>query len=185
MKYASEIEEKTMAKALGIALPISRKKTVELCKFIKGRQLTKAIMLLEKVREEKVAIPFTRFGKGGTGHKPGIGPGRYPKKACFEVIKLLKQVEANARFKGLDTTSLVIKNALARQGAQSFHYGRKRRRKMKRTHVEVVVAETVKKTAAPKAKPKVETNSKPAAKPEQKKAEKPAQTKEIKEVKKK
>ena len=79
MKYATAYDEKTMAKAMGVALHISTKKTVELCTFIRGKELSKAVRLLEGVIKEDIAIPFRKYAKGGTGHKPGIGPGRYPK----------------------------------------------------------------------------------------------------------
>ncbi len=144
MKYATAYDEKKMARAMGVALPISTKKSVELCSFIRGRDVSKAVRLLDGVVAGKVAVPFRRYGKGGTGHKPGIGPGRYPKKACLEFIKLLKQAKANAKVKGLDTARLVISAAVAKKGAQSWHFGRQRRIRMKRTHVEVVVAEMAK-----------------------------------------
>lgn len=150
MKYATPYDEKKMARALGVALPISTKKAVELCSFVKGRELSTAVRLLEAVVEEKVAIPFRKYARGGTGHRPGgIGPGRYPKKACAAVIKLLKQAEANAKVKGLETAKLVVSSILANKGAVSWHFGRQRRRRMKRTHVEVVVAESA---AAPAGK---------------------------------
>src|SRR3989338_8439858 len=100
MKYATPYDGKSMARSAGIALKISTKKTVELCNFVRGRRLSDAVRLLNDVVAERTAIPFRRYAKGGTGHKPGIGPGRYPKNACIEVIKLLKQAEANARNKG-------------------------------------------------------------------------------------
>lgn len=141
MKYATPYDKKKMARAMGVALPISTKKTVELCNFIRGREVSKAVRLLEYVIDEKIAVPFRRYAKGGTGHKPGIGPGRYPKKVCLEVIKLLRQTEANARVLGLDTAGLVISSMVTKKGAQSFHFGRQRRIRMKRTHVEIVVTE--------------------------------------------
>ena len=142
MKYATTYDEKKMARAYGIALPISMKKTVEVCKFVKGRQVADAIRLLGMVQDEKIAVPFGTYAKDGTGHKPGIGPGRYPKKVCVEVVKLLSQVSANAKSKGLDATKLVVSSVVAKKGANSWHFGRQRRRRMKRTHLEVVVTES-------------------------------------------
>ncbi|HLD97004.1 MAG TPA: 50S ribosomal protein L22 [Candidatus Nanoarchaeia archaeon] len=142
MKYATAYDEKKMARAMGIALPISMKKTVEVCKFVKGRRVADAIRLLRMVDDEKIAIPFGTYAKGGTGHKPGIGPGRYPKKVCVEVVKLLNQVSFNAKNKGLDSTKLVVSSMVAKKGANAWHFGRQRRRRMKRTHVEVVVTES-------------------------------------------
>ncbi len=162
MKYATVYDGKRMAKAMGVALPISTKKAVELCSFVRGRELSTAVRLLEDVMREKVAIPFRKYAKGGTGHKPGIGPGRYPKKACAEVVKLLKQAEANARVKGLDATKLVVSSILANKGALSWHFGRQRRRRMKRTHVEIVVTESP--TAAVVKSKAIKTEVKAAAK---------------------
>lgn len=153
MKYATPYDEKKMARAMGIALPISMKKTVEVCKFVRGRQVADAIRLLGLVQNEKIAVPFSRYAKGGTGHKPGIGPGRYPKKVCIEVVKLLNNVSANAKNKGLDATRLVISGIVAKKGANTWHFGRQRRRRMKRTHVEVVVTES-QQTTAKKSQPK-------------------------------
>lgn len=164
MKYATAYDGKVMARALGVSLPISTKKTVELCSFIRGRELSKVVRLLEGVLDEKVAIPFRKYAKGGTGHKPGIGPGRYPKNACVEVIKLLRQAEANAKNKGLDASRLAVSNILAKKAAQSWHYGRQRRRRMKSTHVEVVVSEMEHKPGQLKAAAKVKAvASAPAA----------------------
>lgn len=170
MKYATAYDGEKMARAMGVALPISTKKTVELCNFIRGRGVSKVLRLLEGVVNEKVAVPFRRYGKGGTGHKPGIGPGKYPKKACLEFIKLLKQAEANAKVKGLDTTKLVITAVVAKKGAQSWHFGRQRRVRMKRTHVEVVVAEAAKEESGRKeaAKEKAPAKQKQAVKSEPK-----------------
>lgn len=139
MKYATPYDGKIMARAMGVALPISTKKSVEICTFVKGRKLEQAIRLLDGVTEGKVAVPFRRYAKGGTGHRPGIGPGRYPEKAAAEIAELLRQVQANARSKGLDIPSLVVSSILAKKGAQAWHYGRQKRRRMKRTHIEVVV----------------------------------------------
>ena len=140
MKYSTPYEKGT-ARALGVSLPVSLKKSVEVCRFIRGKPLGKAIRLLELAKQKKVAVPFTRFNRGGTGHKPNIGPGRYPVAVCAELIKLLRQAEANAQGRGLNAQSMVIRNAIAKKGQTTPRYGRQRGRQAKRTHVEVVVAE--------------------------------------------
>lgn len=130
-----------MAKVAGISLPISTKHSIEICNFIRNKNLSKARDLLKEVIELKKTIPFKRF-TGDVGHKKGkIGPGRYPKKASIEIIKLLNTAEANAQFKGLNTSNLVIKHICANKASTPWRYGRQRRRKMKRTHVEIIVEE--------------------------------------------
>ena len=131
-----------MARAVGRALPISTKQSIEICKHINHLSTSKAKDILEKVAKKKQAIPFTRFNKD-MGHKKEIGPGRYPLKAAQEILKLIQAVEANAQFKGLNTTNLVIEHMIANVASRPWHYGRQRRRKAKRTNIEIVIKETV------------------------------------------
>ncbi len=160
MMYATKFNNETMARAQGIALPVSFKQSVEVCRFIKNKEYKYALRLLEGVTEMKNPVPYRTFNRGGTGHKKGMGPGRYPIKASTYVIKLLKSAYANARQKGLDTESLIVKAAVAKKGPKTFHYGRKRGTKAKRTHIEVVVEAVKKKAEEKKAGAKKETTGK-------------------------
>ncbi len=161
MKYATKFNEETMARAQGISLPVSFKQSVEVCRFLKNRRYKDAVRLLEGVKELKTPVPYRTFNRGGTGHRKGIGPGRYPQKASTYIIKLLKSAHANASQKGLDTESLIVKSAVAKQGPKTFHYGRKRGIKAKRTHIEVVVESVKERASEQKA---AAEKSKPAAK---------------------
>jgi len=140
--YATKgISVEHAAKAVGISLPISRKTSVEVCAFIRNKSLDKAKALLQAVIDKKIAVPFKRYNRD-VGHKKGrIAAGRYPQKTCKEIFKLLESVEANAQFKGLNTANLVIKSIIANAASRPWHYGRQRRRKMKRTNIEIVVEE--------------------------------------------
>ena len=133
-----------MARAIGIALPISFKQSVEICSFIKNKNADYAKKILQNVIEKKSAIPFKRFNFD-LGHKPGIGPARYPEKASKQFIKLIENVESNAQFKGLNTSNLIISHVSAHKSGKSWHFGRQSRRRMKRTNVEIVVEEKLKK----------------------------------------
>ena len=138
-----KISSEHMAKAMGKALPISLKQTVEVCNFIRGKRVSDAKEILKKVSEKKIAVPFKRFNMD-LGHKKKIGAGRFPVKTSKELIKLLEAAEANAQFKGLNTSNLTIMHICSQKGGKSWHFGRKRRRQMKRTNVEVIVEESVK-----------------------------------------
>ncbi|MCP3681138.1 MAG: 50S ribosomal protein L22 [bacterium] len=152
-KYSMKTGEKN-AKAVAVGLQISFKQSVEICSFIRGKKLSTGIAVLERVMKMKEAVPYKRFCKGGVGHKSGdLAAGRYPINASKEIIKVLKNVEANAQQKGLNTAGLVISVIKAQKGSKSWHYGRQRRRKMKRTHIEVFVEE---KEVKAKKQPKVE-----------------------------
>lgn len=126
------------ARAIGMALPISLKQSVEICRFIENKNVNDAKEILQNVIDKKVAIPFKRYNFD-LGHKKKIGPARYPGKASSEIIKLIESVEANAQFKGINTSNLVIAHVSAHKSGKSWHYGRQSRRKMKRTNIEIVV----------------------------------------------
>lgn len=129
-----------MARAIGMALPISFKQSVEICDFIKNKNVNDVKKNLQNVIDKKTAIHFKRYN-WDLGHKKKIGPARYPERASKEFIKLIESVEANAQFKGLNTSKLVIAHISAHKSGKSLHFGRKTRRKMKRTKIEIIVEE--------------------------------------------
>ena len=192
-KYSLKEIGENSAKAVGINLGISTKVAIEICNHIRGRKVSVSKKILNEAIELKTAIPFTRF-TDGVGHRRGkIGAGRYSPTASKAILEIIESAEANAQYKGFNTTNLVIKHLSAQKGAGQWRYGRKRRQKMKQTHIEVVVEERASeekvadkkkvakkaetKTAKPVAEKKVE------AKPEVKK-EKPAVEEKSPEVKK-
>lgn len=142
-KYVLKTEKEKTAQATGLSLNISMKQGVEICNFIRGKTLDKAKKLLNEVAEEKRPVPFKRFNKD-VGHKKGMAAGRYPKKASLQILSIIENAEANAQFKGLNTANLIVKHILAQNASRPFHFGRKRRRKMKRAHIEVILEEAVK-----------------------------------------
>ena len=142
MKTAFEnYNKEKMARVLGRDVSISPKHALEVCNFIKGKELDKARQILNKVIEKKIAVPYKRYNMH-LAHKPGkIGPGRYPINTCKEIIKLLDSVEANAQDKGLTIQNLIIKQIIVNRAARPWHFGRKTRVKMKRANVEILVEE--------------------------------------------
>lgn len=128
------------AKAVGVALPVSYKQSYEVAKAIRGKPLAKAKKFLEDVIAHRRAVPMTRFN-ADTGHKHGMAAGRFPVNTCTHLLKLLKDAESNAQFKGLSTANLVLTHIAAQQGPGSWRYGRHRRRRAKRAHIEVIVSE--------------------------------------------
>ena len=137
--YAFKSDKENVVKAVGRDLGISTKTAIEMCAFIRGMPLAKATAILEKVMDKEIAVPFKRFTEGA-GHKKGIAAGKHPLRASQEFLKLFKALEANAQNKGL-SSSLRIIHACAQQAARPLHYGRKRRIRMKRTHLELAAQE--------------------------------------------
>ncbi|MDP2750393.1 MAG: 50S ribosomal protein L22 [Nanoarchaeota archaeon] len=139
--YAGKYDKEKMAVAVGQSLPVSTKHCIEICSLIRGKRLDRAKKLMEDAINMKTPIPFKQFNKN-VGHRKGnFSAGRFPEKACSEVLTILKSVEANAQFKGLNTNSLVVCHVCANLGSRPWHAGRKRRRRTKRTNFEVMVME--------------------------------------------
>src|SRR3989338_4606564 len=136
----SSYSKDNMARAIGKSLPISFKQSIEICNFIRNKDVGYAKNVLNRVIEKKTAIPFRRFNDN-MGHKKRIAAGRYPGKASREILSLISLVEANAQFNGMNSSNLVIAHINANKAATVMHYGRKRSRKAKRTNIEIVVKE--------------------------------------------
>jgi len=140
-KYAfKDYNKDSMSRGVLLSSSVSTKHCVEIANAIRGKKITRAKQILGDAIEMKKAIPFRRF-KLNVGHKTGIGPGRYPIKACGEVLKILNGCASNAQNKGLNAEKLKTIHISANLVCRPWHYGRAIRRKMKRTHVEIVLKE--------------------------------------------
>lgn len=170
-KYSVKVDE-GMACAVGVNINASQKQCIQIARIIRRKSIDKAKTFLNNVIAMKAAVPMTRYN-GDTGHKTKIGPGRYCIKSCSAVLRVLNNAEANARNKGLNTSSLVVYHVSTKKGSDAWHYGRKRRRKVKQCNFEIVLKETEKKKEEKKGKAaKKETAQKSEAgkaKPEVKK----------------
>ena len=158
-----DYNKENMARAIGRALPISFKQSIEICKFIRNKNVNYAKNILNKVIEQKHAVPYTRFSSD-IGHKKNIAAGRYPKKASMEILGLINNAEANAQFKGLNTANLVITHINANKAGKVMRFGRKRSREAKRTSVEIVVQERADKKSEKKESKEVKSDKKETGK---------------------
>jgi large subunit ribosomal protein L22 len=103
------------ARAMGYELHISPKKSEELCRALRGMKTTTAKQYLEDVINMRRAVPFKKY-TAGAGHKPGMGPGKYPVKAAREILKVLINAEGNAVYKGLDPEHMKIAHIATKKG---------------------------------------------------------------------
>ncbi len=119
VNYAYQPEDETRAaKAMGYEMDISFKHAVEICRALKGRKVQDAIRYLEDVVAMKRVVPFRKYKKK-VAHKSGLEKwyaGRYPQKAAKHILKILKNLEANAEYKGLEVERLIIVHAQAKKG---------------------------------------------------------------------
>lgn len=106
---------KKQARAHGRELPIPTKKTVELCRALRGKTVPEAREYLERVARLEQAVPFRRYSRW-VAHKPGVGPGRYPVKSAKHVLRVLESAAKNAGSEGLDPEAMVVKVIAAHRG---------------------------------------------------------------------
>ena len=140
IKTEEKIEEKKPVKkqeapkkeevvANGIGLPISTKKSKEVCRYIRGKRVEDAMEDMINVQKLKKVIPM----RGEYAHKKGkgISGGKFPVNEAKSFYNLLKNLLGNARNHGIENP--VISEAIANQGSKPFaRFGKWER---KRTHV--------------------------------------------------
>ena len=131
----TEKQKKTEAIVRGMNLPISSKQSFAICKFIKNKEINRAINELEEILAHKRALPM----KGEIPHRRGKGmmSGRYPQNSVKEFIKLLKSLNANA-------TANEMSNPFIYEAQGNFAsrpFGRFGRVRKKRSHVTILAKE--------------------------------------------
>lgn len=141
------------AVATGRNMRVSPKHAREICREIKGKYLENAKEYLELVIQKKRSVPFRRYKKdmphrSDLSKNPSVkwAPGRYPVKACREILKVLDNAEQNAAFKGLELAQLRITHSASQRGRiirgmMPRAHGRSSPSNQTLTHVEIVVTE--------------------------------------------
>ncbi len=111
-------DELNSAKAMGYEMNISFKHAVEICREIRGRRIDEAIKIVEEIAKMKRTVPFRKYKKK-VAHRSELEKwyaGRYPQKAAKQILRVLKNLKANAEYKGLEIEKLVITHAQAKKG---------------------------------------------------------------------
>merc|ERR1712000_54297 len=128
---ATEIDSAKSARARGSYLRTSFKNSRETAQAINGWKLQRAVTFLENVKEHKEAVPMRRYagstGRTAQGKQFGVSKARWPAKSAEFILGLLRNAEANADSKGLDTGSLIVKHIQVNQAP-------KQRRRTYRAH---------------------------------------------------
>ncbi|OGM44012.1 hydroxyisocaproate dehydrogenase [Aspergillus bombycis] len=120
VRYAAQdIPAAKSARARGSYLRVSFKNTREAAQAINGMKLQRALTFLDNVTNKLEAVPMRRFagstGRCAQGKQFGVSKARWPEKSAKFLIDLLKNAEANADTKGLDTGNLVVKHIQVNQ----------------------------------------------------------------------
>ena len=136
--YSIKDINETRAHACMRDVPMSYKIAVLIGKRIKGMATEKALRFLADVQTQKQAVPYRSFNDS-VGHRPGIGPGRYPTKAAKYFEMLVKNAVANAEDKGLGK-DIWVEFVVSQRAGQPMRTGSSRRSStFKRSHVEIIV----------------------------------------------
>ena len=136
------------AKARGKEIKVSHKAAREICKAVKGMNLSKSKEFLRDVMVKKKPVPYTRYIKK-LGHKGGMQKrfvGRFPIKAAEKILHIIEAAQANAENKGLDVDRLSVMHAAAYQGIKLKRFmprahGRASPKFDTTTNVEIVLEE--------------------------------------------
>ena len=133
-----DIPKKTEAVVNGKDLGISKKHSMAICDFIRGKNPDDMITQLEKVVKLKMPIKM----KGEIPHRKGkMMSGRYPVNASKVFIKLLKSLSANSQVNGLDNPIIAL--AKADDASRPFKRGGSMR--FKRTNVLLIAKSKIEK----------------------------------------
>lgn len=142
------IDPDRTAKASGRDLRFSPKAAREVCNAIRNMTVGKAKRYLEDVIVKKVMVPF-RHHKKKQAHHGGLHKwyaGRYPIKAASKILKILRNAESIAEYKGLDVDNLRIIHAVTQRGRKVKKFiprafGRSSPHFEQWVHVEIVLSE--------------------------------------------
>lgn len=123
--------KKDYALVNGRDLHMSAKDSGHICDMIRGKNIDKAIELIEGVIKMKIPV---KMNNREVGHKHGKGimGGRYPVDASKEFLHLLKQLRATAIYNELDLEKVSISSCYANIASKPFKRGGAR---FKRAHV--------------------------------------------------
>ena len=144
-RYSTDADPDKTAKAYGYELHCSKKDSRNIAYAIRGMKLENAKKYLEEVADMKRPLPAV-FHNQKRAHQKGIGPGSFPQKAAKYVLKILKNAENNAEYKGFDIENMKIIHASAYggriiKGMMPRAHGRATDKNTKTTNFEIIIEE--------------------------------------------
>ena len=108
--YSFKTDEREVARAQAHDLDASYKELSQVLRALKGHSIPESKRILEDCIARKKPIEFRQYNTG-MGHRSELGgkKGRFPVKEAKIAMKLLKNAEANANYKGLSVDELVVR----------------------------------------------------------------------------
>lgn len=114
-RYSVKTDPEKTAKAYGYELQCSPKDTMNLAYMLRGMKTEQAKQYLEDIIALKRPLPSV-YHKQKVHHQKGIGPGSFPQKAARYMLRILKNAENNAEYKGFDVENMKIIHISAYRG---------------------------------------------------------------------
>lgn len=142
MGYTAAPEEEDIAKAIGKEIPVSPKKSVEVCRALRGMNVEDAKELLEEVIEKKTIIPYRRYKKT-ISHKKGGVAGGYPVRVAKAILKVLEDAQSNAEMNELDPETMRIEVIAASRGRRTEGFKARARGRSTKWDKEMVNIEVI------------------------------------------
>jgi large subunit ribosomal protein L22 len=144
-KYSINVDQDKTAKAYGYELHCSPKDSMNLAYAIKGMKTDEAEKFLNEIIIMKRSLPAI-FHKRKRSHQKGIGPGSFPEKAARYMLKVLKNAENNAEYKGFDFENMKISHISTYggriiRGIMPRAQGRATNKNKKTTNIEIILEE--------------------------------------------
>ncbi len=112
MKYSYNMERNDVVFSGESGINASFKDLCAVCDYIRYRNASGAVKMLEEISKGDKPIEFRRHNKFmGSRHELGGKKGRYPKKCAKIVWKVLVNACANAKNNGMDPDSMYVVHA--------------------------------------------------------------------------
>ncbi len=145
MKYSTDVDPDKSAKAYGYELHCSVKDSKNLAYTLKGMKTEDAKKYLQEIADIKRPLPAV-FHKRKRAHQKGIGPGSFPQKAARYMLKIVKNAENNAEYKGFDPENMKITHISTYggrilRGTMPRAHGRATDKNKKTTNIEIILEE--------------------------------------------
>jgi large subunit ribosomal protein L22 len=123
--YGVEVTEDQVVRAMGYEYRISWKKAVEVARFIKGFTLKQAEDYLSDVVKLRAPVPIRRFKKKQAHHATPWGGwpvAKWPVRVSRAYLEVLRNLEGNAVYRGLNVDNVVIIHASVNRGRKIINY---------------------------------------------------------------
>ena len=143
--YSTQVDPDKTAKAYGSELHCSVKDSMNIARAIRGMNTEDAKKFLQEIIDMKRPLPAV-YHNGKRSHQTGIGPGSFPQKAAQYVLKIVKNAENNAEYKGFDPENMKIVHASAYggrviRGIMPRAHGRATDKNTRTTNIEIIIEE--------------------------------------------